>query len=117
VLFYSLVLGGIFLPASQYFFLFFSSTISVPSFIVRFFNLVTASWVVFAVLNAFKLLFTAAFGGAVFGPCGWLIDKFSTATHKPTSKYVPIGFASLIAIGAVAFAAFAPEELLLQLGP
>lgn len=117
VLFYAMLAGGIFLPAAQYFFLFFSSLNSVPSTVVRFFNLVSGTWVVFAVLNSFKLLYTAAIGGAVFGPCAWLIDRFSTSTHKATSQYGPIGFGSIIAIVAIAFAAFGPEELLVQLGP
>jgi len=117
VLFYALLAGGIFLPAAQYFFLFFSSLNSVPATVVRFFNLVSGTWVVFAVLNAFKLLYTSAIGGALFGPCAWLVDRFSTSTHGPTSKYGPIAFASIIAMIAVAFASFAPEELLVQLGP
>ena len=117
VFFYALVMGGVFLPSSQYFFLFFSSTFTVPNVAVRFFNLVTGTWVVFSVLNAFKLLFTAAIFGVVFGPSAWIIDRFSTSTHEATSKYGPIAFASIISFIVVAFAAFAPEELLVRLGP
>lgn len=117
VFFYALLMGGVFLPSSQYFFLFLSSTFTVPNIVARVFNLVTATWVVFSVLNGFKLLFTTAIFGVAFGPSAWIIDRFSTSTHQVTSKYGPIAFASIISITAVAFATLAPEELLVRLGP
>ena len=113
VLFYSFLTGGVFLPIARYFFLFISSVMSVPNVVGRFFDLFTASWLVFGVKNAFFLLGSvppwAALGGALFGPCAWGIDKFSTSGKERLSKYGPIAFASVVALIAVGFAAFVPK--------
>lgn len=117
VLVYAFFTGGFFLPSAQYFFLFLSSVISVPNVVGRFFDLFSVSWVIFGVLNAFKLLYTSAIGGVLFGPCAWGVDRFSTSSKSAVSKYGPIAFASAIALMVVGFSAYAPKELLAQLGP
>lgn len=117
VLFYALLTGGLFLPAAQYFFLFLSSAISVPNVVGRFFDLFTASWLIFGVLNGFKLLYTSAIGGVLFAPCAWGVDKLSASTHRASAKYAPIAFAALVALALVAFAAYGPRDLLARLSP
>ena len=113
VFFYCFLTGGVFLPIARYFFLYLSSVMSVPNVVGRFFDLFTASWLVFGVKNAFFLLGAIppwpAIGGAVFGPCAWGIDKFSTSASVRLSKYGPIVFASVVAIIAVVFAALGPK--------
>ena len=113
VFFYSFVTGGIFLPIARYFFLYLSSIMSVPNVVGRFFDLFTASWLVFGVKNAFFLLGAIppwpAIGGAVFGPCAWGIDKFSTSASARLSKYGPITFASVVALIVLVFAALGPK--------
>ena len=113
VFFYSFVTGGIFLPIARYFFLYLSSIMSVPNVVGRFFDLFTASWLVFGVKNAFFLLGAVppwpAIGGVVFGPCAWAVDKFSTSANARLSKYGPITFASVVALIVLVFAAFGPK--------
>ena len=116
-LFYSLIMGGFFLPTSQYFYLFFSSIYSVPNLFAKIFDLLTGVFVSLAVLNSFKLLYTAATAGALFGPGAWLIDRFSTSSHLPTTRYAPFVTASVIGLIVIGLAIFAPADLLVRLGP
>lgn len=116
-LFYSLIMGGFFLPSSQYFYLFFSSIYSVPNLVAKIFDLLTGVFVSLAVLNSFKLLYSAAVAGALFGPGAWLIDRFSTSSHSPTSRYGPFVTASVIGLIAIGLATLAPPDLVAQLGP
>ena len=113
VFFYTFVTGGIFLPIARYLFLYLSSVMSVPNVVGRFFDLFTASWLVFGVKNAFFLIGAVppwpAIGGAVFGPGAWLIDKFSTSTNERLSKYGPITSAMVVGIIALIFAALGPK--------
>ena len=113
VFFYSFVTGGIFLPMARYFFLYLSSIMSVPGVVGRFFDLFTASWLVFGVKNGFFLIGAIppwpAIGGAVIGPVGWVIDKLSTSSNPRLSKYGPIGLAAAIGLVAVIFAVLGPK--------
>lgn len=113
VMFYSYVTGGIFLPMARYFFLYLSSVMSVPNVVGRFFDLFTASWLVFGVKNGFFLVGAMppwpAIGGAVFGPCAWVIDKFSTSSNPNLSKYGPITLATVVGLIAVIFAILGPK--------
>ncbi|MCY4528627.1 MAG: hypothetical protein OXD46_06305, partial [Chloroflexi bacterium] len=113
VMFYSYLTGGIFLPMARYFFLYLSSIMSVPNVAGRFFDLFTASWLIFGVKNGFFLLGAIppwpAIGGVVFGPTAWVIDQVSTSTNKRLSKYGPIGLATAIGLIAVIFAILGPK--------
>ena len=113
VFFYSFVTGGIFLPIARYLFLYLSSVMSVPNVVGRFFDLFTASWLVFGVKNAFFLLGAIppwpVIGGVVFGPCAWGIDKFSTSADPRLSKYGPITLASVVGLIVLIFAAVGPK--------
>ena len=113
VFFYSFVTGGIFLPIARYLFLYLSSVMSVPNVVGRFFDLFTASWLVFGVKNAFFLLGAIppwpVIGGVVFGPCAWGIDKFSTSADPRLSKYGPITLASVVGLIVLIFAALGPK--------
>ena len=113
VFFYCFLTGGVFLPIARYFFLYLSSVMSVPNVVGRFFDLFTASWLVFGVKNAFFLLGAIppwpAIGGAVFGPCAWGIDKLSTSASVRLSKYGPITLATVIGLIVLIFAALGPK--------
>jgi hypothetical protein len=113
VFFYSYVTGGIFLPIARYLFLYVSSVMSVPNVVGRFFDLFTASWLVFGVKNGFFLIGAIppwpAIGGVVFGPCGWVIDNLSTSSNARLSKYGPITLATVIGLIAVIFAILGPK--------
>ncbi|MCH2320481.1 MAG: hypothetical protein MK384_02365 [SAR202 cluster bacterium] len=116
-LFYALIMGGFFLPTSQYFYLFFSSIYSVPNLVAKIFDLFTGVFVSLAVLNSFKLLYTAAVAGVLFGPGAWLIDRFNTSSHPPTSRYGPFVTASVIGLIVIGLATLAPPDLVARLGP
>ena len=113
VFFYSYVTGGIFLPMARYLFLYVSSVMSVPNVVGRFFDLFTASWLVFGVKNGFFLIGAIppwpAIGGVVFGPIGWVIDNLSTSSNPKLSKYGPISLATVIGLIAVIFAILGPK--------
>ncbi len=113
VFFYSYVTGGIFLPIARYLFLYVSSVMSVPNVVGRFFDLFTASWLVFGVKNGFFLIGAIppwpAIGGVVFGPIGWVIDNLSTSSNARRSKYGPISLATVIGLIAVIFAILGPK--------
>jgi hypothetical protein len=113
VFFYSYVTGGIFLPIARYLFLYVSSVMSVPNVVGRFFDLFTASWLVFGVKNGFFLIGAIppwpAIGGVVFGPCGWVIDNLSTSSNTRLSKYGPISLATVVGLIALIFAILGPK--------
>lgn len=113
VFFYSYVTGGIFLPIARYLFLYVSSVMSVPNVVGRFFDLFTASWLVFGVKNGFFLIGAIppwpAIGGVVFGPIGWVIDNLSTSSNARRSKYGPISLATVVGLIALIFAILGPK--------
>ncbi len=113
VFFYTYVTGGIFLPIARYFFLYLSSVMSVPNVVGRFFELLTWSWLIYGVKNAFFMIGAVppwpAIGGAVFGPFAWGIDKLSTSTNPRRSKYGPITLAVVGGLIAVIFAVVSPK--------
>ena len=112
MLFYAFLTGGIFLPAAQYFFLFLSSAISVPNVVGLLFDLFVPRWLELGAENGLKIIYLSAIGGALFAPCAWGVDKMSTSGRRAASTYGPIVFAALIALSAVIFAAYGPEDML-----
>ena len=98
---------------ARYLFLYLSSVMSVPNVVGRFFDLFTASWLVFGVKNAFFLIGAVppwpAIGGVVFGPGAWVIDKFSTSSNPRLSKYGPITLATVVGLIALVFSILWPQ--------
>ncbi len=115
-MFFPMLLGGIFLPFSQYLMLFFTSIISVPQLIVKIFDLFSITWYSLAIVNGFKLIYTGIVGGILFGPGAWVIDRFNTSADPTTARYgawvVSIAFAIIV----IAFVQLAPTSLLNQIG-
>ena len=114
--FFPLIMGGIFLPFSQYFMLFFTSIYSVPDLLVKIADLFSASWYSLAIINGFKLILTGLVAGVIFGPGAWVVDRFNTSADLTTSKYGTWVVATVLAILIVAFVQFGPTGLLVKLG-
>ena len=102
---FSLVMGASFLPMGLTFIEFAQGIINVPSFVLQTFDNITGLWSYLAFYIGFRLVFVAFAAGAIFGPGGWLIHKFSssTAAHADIKLYVTTAVLSLLVLSILVF--------------
>ena len=102
---FSLVMGASFLPMGLTFIEFAQGIVNVPGFVLQTFDNITGLWSYLAFYIGFRLVFVAFAAGAIFGPGGWLIHKFSSSTAANASMrlYVTTAVLSLLVLSILVF--------------
>lgn len=102
---FSLVMGASFLPMGLTFIEFAQGIINVPGFVLQTFDNITGLWSYLAFYIGFRLVFVAFAAGAMFGPGGWLIHKFSSsnAANADIKLYITTAVLSLLVFSILVF--------------
>ena len=101
---FPLIVGAYFLPFGREFILFLTGLTSVPELVVSQTDLFTGKWIRFMFVVGARLLFAGLFAGFVFGPGGWIIDKFISSDNQKSSRYTSWIITCVMSFGVIIFA-------------
>jgi len=101
---FPLIVGAYFLPFGREFILFLTGLTSVPELVVSQTDLFTGKWIRFMFVVGARLLYAGLFAGFVFGPGGWIIDKFISSDNQKSSRYTSWIITCVMSFGVIIFA-------------
>ena len=101
---FPLIVGAYFLPFGREFILFLTGLTSIPELVISQTDLFTGKWIRFMFVVGARLLFAGIFAGMVFGPGGWIIDKFVTSDNQKSSRFTSWIITCVMSFGVIIFA-------------
>jgi hypothetical protein len=101
---FPLIVGAYFLPFGREFILFLTGLTSIPELVISQTDLFSGKWIRFMFVVGARLLFAGIFAGMVFGPGGWIIDKFVTADNQTSSRFTSWIITCVMSLGVIIFA-------------
>lgn len=112
---FALVLAGLFAPLSNLVLDFYQGHLDLVEVLQGLSN-IAISWPIRAIIDSALLLFSAGGAGVLFGAGAWIIDRFHTSPHEPTSCYGSWGISLLLGAMVLFIAILAPPTFLARFG-
>ena len=112
---FSLVTGGLFLPIALISVDFYHGQMDPVELVLASTDVVARSPIQ-ALIGGVPIMFTSVMGCLLFGPVAWIIDRFHYADKPITSRFAPIGIATLVGFGTLVTFSLLPTTLLARLG-